>query len=199
MAATLLENSRLLTAAEYAELGEDEPLRRIELLEGNLVMSPNPTARHMLASGSLYRQIADQLPSELVAIYGVGLDLQLVAPDEPGTVRAPDLVVVPRAEVDRAVREGGLLPASGAVLVVEIISAGSRRTDTLIKRAEYADAGIAHYWIVELEPQVSLRACRLVPGSGYHDDGPATGTFVAAAPWPVRLDLAALVEGPAAI
>lgn len=199
MATALLENSRLLTAAEYAELGEDEPLRRIELLEGNLVMSPNPTPRHMLASGSLYRQIADQLPPDLVAIYEVDLDLQLVAPDEPGTVRAPDLVVLSRAEVDRAVREGGLLRASGAVLVVEIISPGSRRTDTLIKRAEYADAGIPHYWILELEPQVSLRALRLVPGSGYDDDGAVTGTFVAAAPWPVRLDVAAPVERPADI
>lgn len=194
MASTLLENSRLLTAAEYAELGEDEPLRRIELLEGNLVMSPNPTPRHMLASGELYAQVRAQLPPELVAIYEVDVDLQLVAPDEPGTVRAPDLVVVSRAEADRAVREGGLLRASGTVLVVEIISPGSRRTDALIKRAEYADAGIPHYWIVELEPEVSLRACRLVPGSGYHDDGAATGTFVTDVPWPVYLDLSALAE-----
>jgi Protein of unknown function (DUF820). len=65
------------------------------------------------------------------------------------------------------------------------------RADTIIKRREYADAGIPHYWIVDLEPQPSLTACELVDGE-YRDAGPVTGTFEAEKPFPVRLDLGAL-------
>jgi Uma2 family endonuclease len=63
---------------------------------------------------------------------------------KPGTARRPDLVIVRRSEFDRVDREGGLLRAAGTLLVVEIVSLGSRRTDTLVKRREYADAGIPH-------------------------------------------------------
>ena len=112
----------------------------------------------------------------------------LVALDQPGTVRQPDVVVVTSDETARLEREGGLVRASGAVLAVEIVSPGSRRTDRIIKRAEYADAGIPHYWIVELEPTVSLTACRLVDGA-YVDDGARTGVFRADQPFPLELDL----------
>jgi Uma2 family endonuclease len=65
------------------------------------------------------------------------------------------------------------------------------RTDKVIKRAEYADAGIPHYWIVELEPSVQLTACRLENGS-YRDAGPIGGSFRTELPFPLRLDLDAL-------
>ena len=70
---------------------------------------------------------------------------------------------------------------------------GSRRTDNIIKRAEYADAGIPHYWIVDIEPPVSLLAFHLAGEFGYADDGAVTGTFTASVPFPVEIDLAALL------
>jgi Uma2 family endonuclease len=77
-------------------------------------------------------------------------------------------------------REGGLVRAADVVLAVEIISRGSRRLDTVVKAAEYADAGIPHYWVVDLgEPagRVHLMAHHLAGPFGYVDPGPATGTF----------------------
>lgn len=191
MTITLPIEHRLLTVEEFDAIDEDEHLRRLELLEGNLVMPPEATPRHMVASGTLFRQLGDQVPVDLIVIYESGVDLQLALPDQPGTVRRPDLIVVTRAELDRVNREGGRLRASGVVLAVEIISPGSRRTDTIMKRRDYADAGIPHYWIVDLEPQPSLIACELVDGE-YRDAGPVTGTFEAEQPFPVRLDLGAL-------
>ena len=179
---------RLLTVGDYAALPEDDQYRW-ELLEGNLVMSPRPTPRHNLAMGNLYEQLKHQLPFEVLTIQDVDVDLQLAPPDGPGTVRQPDVVVVDRAEYDRVDAEGGILRAAGVRLVVEIVSPGSTRTDRIIKHAEYADAGIAHYWILDLETPISLVAHRLSGELGYVADAEATGTFTTAEPYPLTIAL----------
>lgn len=181
----------LLTVAEYAALGEDDR-NRWELQEGNLVMSPSPSPRHMVAAAELYAQLRNQLPHGLRAIPDVDLDVQLAAAGQPGTARRPDLVVVRRAEFDRVDQKGGLLRAEGTVLVVEIVSPGSRRTDMVVKRGEYADAGIEHYWIIDVDRPVSLIACHRAGEFGYHDAGGITGVFEALTPFPARIDLDAL-------
>jgi Uma2 family endonuclease len=182
---------RLLTIAEYAALSEDDR-NRWELQEGNLVMSPSPTPRHMVAAAELYAQLRTQLPGDLRAIPDVDLDVQLAPDGEPGTARRPDLVVVRRTEFDRVDREGGLLRAASTVLVVEVVSPGSRRTDTLVKRGEYADAGIPHYWIIDVDRPASLVACHLAGEFGYQDGGAVSGIFETEEPFPARIDLAAL-------
>jgi len=187
----LPQPGKLLTIADYVALPEDDQ-RRWELLEGNLLMSPRPTPRHMIAVAQLYGLIASQLPPDLRAVPDVDLDLQFARADQPGTSRRPDLVVVSEAELHRVEDEGGLLRAATAVLVVEIISPGSRRTDTVIKRGEYADAGIAHYWIIDLERPTSLIAAHLAGEFGYQDSGEVTGAFDANDPFAIRLELDSL-------
>ena len=179
---------RLLTVREYAGLGEDEH-GRCELVEGNLLMAPSPTPDHMIALGRFYRQLAQQAPDGLEVIPDVDIDLELVAPDQPGFSRRPDLVVVERAAVQRVRAEGGLLRASEALLIVEIVSPGSRRTDNVVKRGEYADAGIPRYWIVDIEKPVSLVACHRADDFGYVGDSAATGVFTAGEPFTIHLDL----------
>jgi Uma2 family endonuclease len=183
---------RLLSIADYAALPEDDR-NRWELQEGNLVMSPSPTPRHMVAAAELYTQLRNQLPGDLCAVPDVDLDVELSPAGQPGTARRPDLVVVRRSEFVRVDREGGLLRAAETLLVVEIVSPGSRRTDNLIKRGEYADAGIPYYWIIEVAAPVTLVACHLAGEFGYQDGGAVTGVFETAQPFTVRVDLAALV------
>lgn len=183
---------RLLTVAQYAALGEDDR-NRWELQEGNLVLSPSPTPRHMVAAGELYAQLRGQLPPTLRAVPDVDLDLQLVPAGQPATVRRPDLVIVRRSEFDRVDSEGGLLRAEAVVLVVEIVSLGSHRTDTLVKRGEYADAGIPNYWIIAVDDPASLVACHHAGEFGYQDAGEVTGVFRTDEPFPVRVDLTGLV------
>jgi hypothetical protein len=62
-----------------------------------------------------------------------------------------------------------------------------------MKHGEYADAGIPHYWIVDLDEPVSLLACHLAGEFGYVDGGAVTGVFRAAEPFPVEIDLDALL------
>ncbi len=104
---------------------------------------------------------------------GVDVDLRLVASDRPGTVRAPDLIVVNCASYERTCTDGGLLPADDVVLAVEILSPSSRRTDSTIKHDEYSDAGIPHYWIVDIDGRTTLTACHLAGEFGYVDAPPS--------------------------
>lgn len=187
----LPQPGKLLTIADYAGLPEDDQ-RRWELQEGNLVMSPSPTPRHMVVAAELYVQLRGQLPRNLCAVPDVDLDVQLAPADQPGTARRPDLVVVERSEFDRVTETGGLLRAASTILVVEIVSPGSRRTDNLVKRGEYADAGIPFYWIIDPKAPISLVACHLAGSFGYQDGGSITGVFESAEPFPVRVDLDAL-------
>jgi Uma2 family endonuclease len=192
MTAVTQPPGRLLTIHDYAALGEDDR-NRWELQEGNLVMSPSPTPRHMVAAAELYSQLRGQLPQHLRAVPDVDLDVQLAPEEQPGTARRPDLVIVERSEFDRVGRDGGLLRATSTVLVVEIVSPGSRRTDNVVKRGEYADARIPHYWIVDVGDPVSLIACHLAGAFGYQDGGEVTGAFDAIEPFAVHVDLDALV------
>ncbi|WP_338768362.1 Uma2 family endonuclease [Nocardia vulneris] len=184
----LPEPWRLLTIADYLALDEDELVRH-ELQEGVLAISPSPKPRHNFAGLRLSSQVDAQLPAHLVAVPDVDVDLQLVPEDGPATVRRPDLVVVDREEFDRVDAENGVLRASGVRLIVEIISPGSRRTDFVMKKSEYVDAGIPQYWIIDLSEPLSLVAFRLTEELGYVDDGEVTGTFTTSSPCPLTIDL----------
>jgi Uma2 family endonuclease len=173
----------LLTVAEYLELGEP-PWGYDELVEGRVIRTPSPDRRHNRGHLRAAMQIEPQLPPEFEVLQDLDVDLGLTPPDAPGFVRRPDVVVTRRAE--------GLIKAADVAIVVEFVSPGSVRTDHMVKRSEYADAGVPHYWIVDVRDRPSLIACHLGGEFGYVDGGVVHGVFTTAAPFPLRLDLDAL-------
>lgn len=179
----------LLSIDEYAAIGEIEH-GHIELQEGRLVMSPSPTKRHTIAMGELFDLLRQQLPEGFVVFQEMDIDLELAPRDQPGFARRPDVTV---AYESTMANDEEMLRASEVVLVVEIVSPGSRRTDHVVKRGEYADAGIPHYWIIETEAPISLQACHLAEGFGYQDTT-VTGEFVTTEPFDVRLPLDELMH-----
>ena len=182
----------LLTIEEYAALGETEH-GYTELVEGRLLMSPSPAYGHSRAMGRLYSELVRQAPAEFEAVQELDVDLELASLDEPGSSRRPDIMVVGRDLGDQLTEKGGMVPASGVLLVVEIVSPSSKRTDHVHKRNDYADAGIPNYWIVDIDRPVSLTACRLTEQFGYQDDQTVTGTFRTDVPFPVEINLDRLV------
>ena len=80
------------------------------------------------------------------------------------------------------------------LLAVAILSPGSARIDTLMNHHEYAEAGIGHHWIVDLQGGPSLTACRPAGEFGYRDAAPGRGEFVTDTPAPLRTDLTALPD-----
>jgi Uma2 family endonuclease len=192
MTALPLPRPRLLTAAEFAALDEATD-GRYELQDGNVVMSPSPVPFHQACQRELLGRLHEQVPPDLTVLPAVDLDLELVPPGSPGFVRIPDVLVVTKAAYRRVGEHGGLLRAGDAVLAVEILSPGSLRTDRVIKRGEYADAGIPHHWMVDLDDGPSLTACHLAGEFGYQDAAPERGVLVTDTPFPIRIDVAALL------
>lgn len=186
----------LLTVADYLARGEDPDDVRFELQEGILVMTGSPLPRHQRCILRLGGRLEAQLPDHLDVFPDVDVDLQLVPANGPGTVRRPDLAVVTRAGFERREREGGILRASELVLAIEVLSPGSVRVDRVLKKSEYADARVPHYWIVDLgdngdRPELTVH--HLAEPFGYMDPGPVVGTFTTTEPFPVTIDLDALV------
>jgi Uma2 family endonuclease len=162
-------------------------------VNGRMVAEPSPAPMHNMAAFRLATQLGPQLPAQLRTVLDVDVDLELAPPDRPGFSRRPDLTVVRCDGLERVGRDGGLLKASDVVVAVEIVSPRTRRTDRVAKYREYAEAGIPHYWIVDLEPPVSLLACHLAGNFGYRDSGEATGRFATAEPFDVLVELDELV------
>ncbi|WP_086821823.1 Uma2 family endonuclease [Allokutzneria sp. NRRL B-24872] len=183
----------LLTIDEYVALGETEH-GYTELQEGCLLMSPSPTPEHSFALNRLLRALDDRVPKTYSVFPELDVDLELAAPGKPGFSRRPGVLVAERAGRARVRAEGGLIRASEVLLVVEIVSPGSRRMDNVVKRQEYADAGIPHYWIVDLDEPVSLIAYSLTEEFGYVDSQEVSKRFTAAEPFPVDIDLDRLLE-----
>ncbi|WP_198163987.1 Uma2 family endonuclease [Nocardia violaceofusca] len=145
---------RLLTMADWEALPEDNS-RSYELVEGVLIVSPRPVSKHQRAMWRLAAQLEPQLPPTLGVLTGTEVVIDPVAPP---TVRVPDLIVVPDAGIETNPRWN----ADEVLLAVEILSPGSRRTDRVAKFAEYAEAGIEHYWLVDLDAPTTLTGYRLL-------------------------------------
>ena len=72
-------------------------------------------------------------------------------------------------------------------LVIEVVSDDTRRRDRLEKPAEYAAAGIAHFWRVEQDP-LHVHAYDLVEGR-YQRVADSADELVLAAPFEIRLPI----------
>lgn len=175
----------LLTLDEWDAFPADA-MHRSELVEGILLVAPRPTPLHQRAMVRLCAQLDDQLPDGLTALADVEV---LVEAGFPPTVRAPDVVVVASAvaELNQA-----RLSASDVILAVEIVSPGTGRTDRVTKPAEYADAGIRHYWLVELDAPVTLTGHLLVDGE-YEETIRTADRVGVIEPAPLSVDLGTLL------
>jgi Uma2 family endonuclease len=98
-------------------------------------------------------------------------DLDVLLSESPKLhFRRPDVVVFRCVDYDRGGWERKPY-AADCVLVIEIVSGDSVTTDTRDKRAEYAAAGIPHYWIVRMTnnngPAISVEQFRLALDGSY--------------------------------
>lgn len=59
--------------------------------------------------------------------------------------------------------KGVWVSLAGLLLVVEIVSPSSKATDEVVKRHEYAQAGIPQYWVVDRDPAQTVTMYELGP------------------------------------
>lgn len=124
---------------------------RHEVVDGELLVTPSPTWRHQRAVGALYRRVHEYVAGHrLGSVVLAPADVEL----DPRTLVQPDLFVVPLV--------GGRAPESWAEtsslhLVVEVLSPSTARADRQVKRSRYQRAGVAEYWIVDLDARLVER------------------------------------------
>ncbi|MET9329368.1 Uma2 family endonuclease [Tsukamurella sp. NPDC003166] len=165
----------LMSLDDWRALGED-PSQRYEVQEGVLIVSPRPRQRHqnvMLALGS---RLLQQRPA------GVRVTPEpdvIIDPRTPATVRIPDLVIC-RGDEDAT------LTAADVLIAIEVLSPGTRRVDLVMKRSEYADAGIEHYWIVDPDERY-MEVLTLIDGA--YVGRRVEGVFTTSVPFDVTIDL----------
>ncbi len=166
------------TVADLYDLPDDG--MRYELVDGALVVSPPPVLRHDHVVAQLVVLLNGVLEQPWVVVAGGGLRF------DDRNYREPDLQVVRRAALAQE------LAAPGDVLLaVEVMSPTSVSTDRVTKPAQYAAAGLPHYWRVELrEPVLVTHA---LDGDAYRETGRFTGQVVVQQPVPLRFPLAQLL------
>ena len=143
------------TEEEYLALDTN---RLIELSDGKLETLPMPSDFHQLISGRLFAALfAFVTAKRLGQVRYAPLRVRL----GPGKFREPDLVFVAAAHDDRRGKQYWQPPD----LVVEVISPDDPRRDRVVKRREYAQAGIPEYWLID--PEAATVEVHLLQGQGY--------------------------------
>jgi Uma2 family endonuclease len=136
---TLAALQGLWTTEQYLKL-TDQTNQLVEFTDGVLEVLPMPTRTHQRILAFLYglfRSVVHPLGGEVLF---AALRLQI----RPGKFREPDLLLLCNRDDSRNQDVYWL----GADLVLEIVSPDDPERDTVVKRADYAEAGIPEYWIV---------------------------------------------------
>jgi Uma2 family endonuclease len=173
-----------LSLDDWIALPEDDS-HHVELVEGVLQVSPKPVTNHQRVALRLGIQLERLLPPELETLLEVDV---VIVSGSVATVRSPDAVVVQSSLADT---NPARYRAEDLLVAVEILSPGSSRTDKVVKFAEYAEAGIPSYWLIDVEPPVSMSTYRLINGE-YELDAEGADKVVVASPAPLTIDVRAL-------
>ena len=170
-------------------------------VEQYLAFEEASDVRHEYVDGYVYAMTGGSLRHNRIVL---NIATQLIAADRGGRCEVfvndvkvrvgeskfyyPDAVVVcgPVDLEDSVVRN--------PCLVVEVLSPGTRRTDRIAKVADYAEAGIGCYLLVEPGPPTVLTELRLRDGA-YEQVADPTGTAqVALDGVAVAIDLAGMLD-----
>jgi Uma2 family endonuclease len=126
---------------------------RYELLEGELIVSASPAPRHQLIVTELLVLLRQACPDDL-RVVPAPLDVEL----EETSIVEPDLIVFDPVGLDAR------RLMAPPLLAVEVLSPSSRSRDQVKKKRLYERTGVASYWIVDPEDDISLTAWDLCDG-----------------------------------
>jgi Uma2 family endonuclease len=176
-----------MSAEDYEALPE-EICRRIEIVDGAIIVSAAPRRLHQ----DICRRLATALEAASGPALAVSTDVDLRLRDLPLLNRRPDAVLY-----DASLPDDAVLRPRHCALVVEVMSPVSVTSDQTDKPAEYAGARIPHYWRVEHDPAegtLVVYCYRLDPTTGaYASGGVHTGKMTVTDPVSVTIDLASLL------
>jgi Uma2 family endonuclease len=128
------------TEEQYLRL-TDHTNHLIEFTDGVIEVLPMPTDYHQVVMLFLYEVLVAFIRPRGGKVLVAPLRLRV----RPGKHREPDILLVRDAADPR--RQNRFW--HGADLVAEVVSPDAPERDIIVKRADYAQAGIPEYWIVD--------------------------------------------------
>ena len=162
-----------MTLEAYESLPEDLA-RGIEVADGTVIVCHSPSDKHQAVQHALLNALSDAARKHdqgRGTCHRVRAGIDVLLTEVPLHFRTPDLTVFRCLGASQPGRWNGKPRASDALIVVEIVSPGSRSEDTLVKRVRYARAGIPYYWIARLAqddgPASSVERLRLISDGTY--------------------------------
>jgi Uma2 family endonuclease len=193
--ATAKADLAAVAASEFADLErlwyavDWPPGSRVELIDGELVVSPTGSVWHSEAVYCLTVQLVKLAERRNWVIH-----TNLTAYIPPTKERLiPDLMVAPRDAQPYGECE---LFASEALLVAEVVSPWSRRRDREVKPRAYAQAGVPLYMLIDRfhhEPTVTLFSQPSEDGYGERQVAAAGEPLRLPKPFGIALDTARLL------
>lgn len=167
---------------DFLALPED---RRIELLDGELLVTPSAAHAHQRLSMRLAMALDAAAPSGFEVLEAINVRLAM------GRILIPDLAVITTPGIEVVVSD-----ARDVALVVEIVSPGSVVTDRAVKPQLYAAAGIESYLRIKLgRDGPTAVAYRLRDGRYTEESRAAPGEVLhLREPYPLEADLSALAS-----
>ncbi|WP_033344911.1 Uma2 family endonuclease [Catenuloplanes japonicus] len=150
-----------ITLDHVAAMAAADEHHRYELSrEGVLSIMPPASPEHALIVSRLvhWLYLHGFGPEEITSDCGVDV----------GGGRQPDLTLWAKGKPPRRARSS-YAGTDGLLVAIEVISPDSEITDRVIKRGEYAAAGIPRYWLVERDEANTVQMLRLAAG-GYEPE-----------------------------
>lgn len=130
-----------LTYEAFLQLPE-EPGKRFELDQGELIVEPSPTFRHNRIRDRISRHLGDFVSARGLGVVTIENDFRLSA----DVVRNPDVAFVATEPLNRMDIDSS--PIEGVPnLAIEVISPGNSAQDMLTKIHQYLDAGCQAVWV----------------------------------------------------
>jgi Uma2 family endonuclease len=165
------------TVEDLLALPSDAP--RVELRDGVMIVVPSPTLGHQNIQFLLQRWLYAHAPKDMRVAAAVGVIVGVTQTFEPD-------VLLLLAEASDAHH---FFKPEQVVLVVEIVSAGTKKRDRIEKPADYAAAGIPFFWRIEQDP-VRVFAYELGLNHTYQLVTDSDTELVLERPFEIRLPIA---------
>jgi Uma2 family endonuclease len=156
-----------MQAQQFLQLGEDPPGLRLELVDGEVAVSPSPIPRHSFTVVKLARVLDTYISQNDLGELFQDVDTLL----DPFNVRRPDLLFFSKGRLHLVGEKSMEGPPD---LAIEVISPSSVEIDREDKFEQYRKAGVQNYWIVD-PAQRSVEGWEL-RNEKYSATGRAAGT-----------------------
>ena len=136
----ILHEKRKFTYQDHCKL---PPEIRAEILDGELLMCASPNTRHQRISRKIEISLCNWVEKkDLGEVLNAPMDVVL----SPYDVVQPDILFVSK-ERSKIITEPNIQGAPD--LVIEILSPGDEKRDTVRKKAIYEKYGVKEFWIVD--------------------------------------------------